>query len=465
MYINPSLSRNRGLKSPGAKHGIHAREAVRISCYFIIALCDTLALVSSFLTANYIRFGTLSNADGLTFLAVMLPIYFSVASFNSAYGGEALARTRLSYSRAAQALAVAGAVVALVVYMVKASNELSRGVFLLGWSLAFATLPTVRLVLGRLLLKILGGMPYTTVVIVDGVDYRPRSDETVVSSDELGFDPETNDPMRFNSLSENVAHADRVLIATRVERYTAWSLVLKSMAVSGELISDEADPLGIVGIGQYGRRNTLVVAKGPLHLRDRALKRAFDIAVSLFALILLSPALAIVAIAIRWEDPGPALFRQRRIGKDNRLFEMLKFRSMYSDRCDADAEQLTKKDDVRVTRVGRFIRKTSIDELPQLMNVLRGEMSIVGPRPHAISAKAADKLYWDVDPRYRHRHPMKPGLTGLAQTRGFRGPTDRTEDLTNRLSADLEYVRNWSFWFDIYLIVRTLRVVAGRNAL
>ncbi len=125
---------------------------------------------------------------------------------------------------------------------------------------------------------------------------------------------------------------------------------------------------------------------------------------------------------------------------------------------------MTTKNDPRVTRVGDFIRKTSIDELPQLINVLRGEMSIVGPRPHAMSAKAADQLYWDVDTRYRHRHSMKPGLTGLAQVRGFRGPTDRKEDLTNRLASDLEYVDRWSIWMDFYLVARTATALFGKNA-
>lgn len=117
-----------------------------------------------------------------------------------------------------------------------------------------------------------------------------------------------------------------------------------------------------------------------------------------------------------------------------------------------------------MTRVGTFIRSTSLDELPQFINVLAGDMSIVGPRPHALSAKAADILYWDVDPRYRHRHSMKPGLTGLAQVRGFRGNTERVEDLTNRLQADLEYAANWSLWHDIRIILRTFVVLRHSNA-
>jgi len=117
-----------------------------------------------------------------------------------------------------------------------------------------------------------------------------------------------------------------------------------------------------------------------------------------------------------------------------------------------------------VTRVGRFIRRTSIDELPQLINVVIGDMSIVGPRPHAVGSRAENKLFWEIDERYWHRHAAKPGLTGLAQIRGFRGATDREDDLTNRLQADLEYLNDWSLWRDIKIIVMTFGVLRHKNA-
>ena len=143
---------------------------------------------------------------------------------------------------------------------------------------------------------------------------------------------------------------------------------------------------------------------------------------------------------------------------------ILKFRTMHMALSDHKADRLTEKDDPRVTRIGAFLRRTSIDELPQLFNVLKGDMSIVGPRPHAAAAKAAQSLYWEVDERYWARHCIKPGMTGLAQVRGHRGPTDRHEDLINRLQSDLEYVTNWSIWRDLRIIVATLRVLAHDNA-
>ena len=194
------------------------------------------------------------------------------------------------------------------------------------------------------------------------------------------------------------------------------------------------------------------------------MKRAFDVVLAGGALLLLLPVLILVALAIKLDSRGPVLFTQIRIGRANQMFRMKKFRSMRVEHSDGAGEQSTARDDDRVTRVGRFIRKTSIDELPQLLNVVRGDMSIVGPRPHALSSRAADKLFWEVDERYWHRHAAKPGLTGLAQIRGYRGATMVEDDLRNRLQADLEYLATWSIWRDIKIIVLTFRVLIHRNA-
>ena len=134
------------------------------------------------------------------------------------------------------------------------------------------------------------------------------------------------------------------------------------------------------------------------------------------------------------------------------------------DCCDGNGDRSTGRDDDRITRVGRIIRMTSIDELPQLLNVLMGDMSIVGPRPHALGSRAEDKLFWEIDERYWHRHAAKPGLTGLAQIRGFRGATVHEYDLVNRLQADLEYLDHWTIWKDLKIILQTFRVLLHRNA-
>jgi lipopolysaccharide/colanic/teichoic acid biosynthesis glycosyltransferase len=169
----------------------------------------------------------------------------------------------------------------------------------------------------------------------------------------------------------------------------------------------------------------------------------------------LSPVFAAVALAVRFDSKGPILFKQKRYGFNNELIEVYKFRSMYADKADADARKLVTKGDPRVTRVGNFIRKTSLDELPQLLNVLRGELSLVGPRPHATQASAAGSLYESVVDGYFARHKVKPGMTGWAQINGWRGETDTAEKIERRVEHDLYYIENWSLTFDLYILART----------
>lgn len=193
----------------------------------------------------------------------------------------------------------------------------------------------------------------------------------------------------------------------------------------------------------------------PLRDWGRLLKTIEDKTIASVALLLLSPVMLAVAIAIRLESKGPVLFRQQRYGFNNQPIEVLKFRSMYTDMCDAKANRLVTRDDPRVTRVGRFIRKTSLDELPQLINVLRGELSLVGPRPHAHHAKAADRLYDEVVDGYFARHKVKPGITGWAQINGWRGETDTEDKIRRRVEFDLYYIENWSLLFDLQILAMT----------
>ena len=180
-------------------------------------------------------------------------------------------------------------------------------------------------------------------------------------------------------------------------------------------------------------------------------KRAFDIVVALAMLVFFAPSLLLVALLIRLESPGPVLFRQARGGLNGRLFTIYKFRSM---RCEENGEtivQATRADD-RITRVGRFIRKTSIDELPQLLNVLKGDMSLVGPRPHA---RAHDQHYGERIAGYALRFRARPGLTGLAQIQGLRGGTDNIDSMARRVRADIAYIETWSFASDLRIMLLT----------
>ena len=189
---------------------------------------------------------------------------------------------------------------------------------------------------------------------------------------------------------------------------------------------------------------------------DIVIKQAFDRIAGALALVALSPVFAATALAIKLDSPGPVFFKQKRYGFNNELIEVFKFRSMYADQLDPTAAKLVTRDDPRVTRVGRFIRKTSIDELPQLINVVfKGDLSLVGPRPHAVHAKAADRQYDEVVDGYFARHRVKPGITGWAQVNGWRGETDTQEKIQQRVEHDLYYIENWSILLDLYILAIT----------
>ena len=193
--------------------------------------------------------------------------------------------------------------------------------------------------------------------------------------------------------------------------------------------------------------------------RSRA-KRSLDVLAAVSLLLFLAPILVIIAVYIRMETRGPVLFRQRRGGLGGRAFVVFKFRTM-SVLEDGDHVRQACKKDSRVTNFGAFLRRTSLDELPQLINVVRGDMSLVGPRPHAL---AHDKEFTERCPAYGGRFAMRPGITGLAQLRGYRGDTSSIENLEARIAADLEYIETWSFWSDMKLLITTLKVPLDSRA-
>ena len=205
-----------------------------------------------------------------------------------------------------------------------------------------------------------------------------------------------------------------------------------------------------------GQVPVIDVVDRPIADWDVVMKWLFDKTIGGLLLLCALPVMAGVALAVKLDSRGPVFFKQKRYGFNNDLIEVYKFRSMYVDMSDAKADKLVTKDDPRVTRVGRFIRKTSLDELPQLINVvLKGNLSLVGPRPHAVNAKAETRLYDDAVDGYFARHRVKPGITGWAQVNGWRGETDTQEKIQRRVEHDLYYIENWSVVFDFTIMVRT----------
>ena len=207
------------------------------------------------------------------------------------------------------------------------------------------------------------------------------------------------------------------------------------------------------------------LAKTPVDGWHHIAKWCFDKTIALTLLLAASPLLILIAMAVMLDSRGPVLFRQRRYGFNGRIINIYKFRTMYHDDLDIDASVLVTRKDPRVTRVGHLLRRTSLDELPQLLNVLNGDMSIVGPRPHALQAKAEGRLYQDIVCDYALRHRIKPGITGWAQVNGWRGETDTIEKLVRRVEHDLYYIEHWSILLDLYIVAATPFVLPfQRNA-
>ena len=202
----------------------------------------------------------------------------------------------------------------------------------------------------------------------------------------------------------------------------------------------------------------------PISGADQIVKKLEDLILGAALTVALAPLLLLIALLIKIDSRGPVFFRQPREGFNNQTFRIWKFRSMYTEQAETDAIRQARKGDPRVTRVGRFLRRSSLDELPQLFNVLSGEMSLVGPRPHAPSTRAGERLFADVVSTYAARHKVKPGITGWAQVNGWRGETDTEEKLLARVEHDLHYIDNWSVLFDLAILFRSFSAFFSSRA-
>jgi Undecaprenyl-phosphate glucose phosphotransferase len=213
-----------------------------------------------------------------------------------------------------------------------------------------------------------------------------------------------------------------------------------------------------------GKVPTLDVFEAPITDWDLVMKWLFDHVVGAIVLLLAAPVMALVALAVKLDSPGPVLFRQKRFGFNNERIDVFKFRSLYHDQADPLASKVVTKNDSRVTRVGRFIRKSSLDELPQLFNVVfKSNLSLVGPRPHAVQGKLQSQLFDEAVDGYFARHRVKPGITGWAQINGWRGEIDNEEKIQKRVEFDLYYIENWSVLFDLYILLKTPLALISKN--
>lgn len=439
--------------------------SVRVVLYTLLQLLDVVAIVAGFMMASFLRDDQWLSPQGYHIVLLVVPIFLMFAFTRDSYSIDSLRSLSESVRRPFSALFATGLIVLMFTFFSQTGTDISRLAFAFAFAASAALLAVGRLIVNQIVWMKFHGMVIDQLLIIDGVPPIPF-DRGIhcVDARAAKLYPDPMDPHMLSHLSELVKGYDRIIVACARERRADWSLFLKGSDVTGELIVSGANNLGAIGLGDFGESDTLIVSRGTLNLVNRLKKRAFDLAITIPLLIFLSPLLIAVAIAIKLDSPGPVLFRQPRVGQGNRIFSIYKFRSMHSDKGDANGDQSTQVNDQRITRVGNFIRKTSIDELPQLVNVLRSEMSVVGPRPHALGSLAGDKLFWEINQRYWLRHALKPGITGLAQIRGFRGATDRQEDLEARLQSDLEYLEGWRMWRDVTILFGTAKVLMHPNA-
>ena len=439
-------------------------ERRRLQCYLAQIGVDIVALLSGFAIASYLYTGRPGVSADLVTAQLILPIFLTIAFYNGTYSINSIGNVVVGVIRSFVALILSALFVALIAFVTKSGGEFSRVGFFSGTALAAVLLVWSRPSMGAFVRWRCGANVRNDLVINDGGPAVSVPGAIQVSASTLGLRADLDDPSVLDRVGSVLRNIDRVVVSCPIERRAAWAMLLKGANVEGEVLDEQVRDLGAQGARVIGNQGMLLVSVGPLGMRSRVIKRLFDVACAVSAIVVLAPLLAFVAIAIKLEDGGSILFVQKRVGRANRFFQMYKFRSMSEGQADRDGLVSTSREDSRITRVGAFIRRTSIDELPQLFNVLKGEMSVVGPRPHALGSHAGDKLFWQVDRRYWHRHCLKPGLSGLAQIRGFRGATDSEGDLLNRLQSDLEYLEGRTIVRDITIVLLTLRVLVHERA-
>ncbi len=427
-------------------------------------LTDTASIIVGFYAASALYLGGVVGDHASNMVAVCVPLFLIFSLSNNAHNTRKVDNLWSGIGAATGALVMAASSLLLIAFFLKVGAEFSRGVFFFGVLLSLGGIVVVRAVTRAFVANRIDQGIYSILCVYDGVPMGPNPGSGAIDARAMGLHPDLSSAVGINRLGMLAKGMDRVVVHCAPQARQAWAMALKTLDVRCEIVVPELDHFAALSISRRAGHTSLLLNSGRLAWNHQLVKRGFDLVLSLAAMPFLLPLFAFVGILIKLDSKGPVFFRQERIGLGNRPFMIWKFRTMRTEMCDANASRLTSRNDDRVTRLGNVLRKTSIDELPQIINVLLGDMSLVGPRPHALGARAGALLYWDVDERYWERHVVKPGLTGLAQVRGFRGATEIEEDLSMRLQSDLEYVTTWSLRSDIRILLGTVTVLFHKNA-
>jgi Undecaprenyl-phosphate glucose phosphotransferase len=475
----------------GAARGLKRRIASPASLSALTRLADfaLLALASLIIFRLYVA---PLDGFGLRYLVVALALPLATVVLIGSFKGYTVGAYRRILPEIGRSVGLWTAVFGcftLILFFLKMGEDFSR-VWLASWFLAgLAALVVIRLVLARLVRRwtaagvlerravLVGGGP-EGVALIRALRAEPENDIRICGI----FDD--RDDSRVPALLEGYPKLGRVDELVAFGRRAEVDMLIVALPLTAEerlvqlLQRLWVLPVDIrlsAGTSKLRFRPRAYSFSGsvpfldlfdkPIADWDALAKRVFDVVVASLALIALAPVFLVTMAAIRLDSPGPVFFRQRRYGFNNEVIEVLKFRSMYHHMADPTARVCVTKDDPRVTRVGRFIRKTSIDELPQLVDVVLGKLSLVGPRPHAVNAHTQNQLWEQIVDGYFARHRVKPGITGWAQVSGWRGEVDSEDKIRQRVEHDLYYIENWSVLFDLYILALTpFRLLNSENA-
>ncbi len=444
--------------------------AVRAADFFLAAVAGAFAAL-----ALKALLGSIPTGDLAVSTCIGAAAFVVAAGRSGGYDLAVLSRLEQSAKRLLAPLLISGTAVIVAMFMLHEGTVPLRG-----WPVGFVAIGSVLILGFRLALANLirrwrnSGRLIRRVAIVGVSDFGAEFLRRLAAQPDLFQVAGVYDD-RQSRIPEHLSHiavrggVEDLLRASRTERIDMVVLALPLMAVErinvilmqlGSLVADVFLTADVAGLRYEGAQFTAIGANPVVAVDQRPIKDWQAVRKALFDRVLgaalLLPVLLLVALLIKLDSPGPVLFRQPRVGFDNRMFSICKFRTMRADQADLLADRQTTRGDPRITRVGRWLRRYSVDELPQLLNVLGGTMSLVGPRPHAPNTKAADRLFADVVGQYAVRHRVKPGITGWAQVNGWRGETQTEEQLRQRVRHDLDYIKNWSLWLDVKIVALTL---------
>lgn len=442
---------------------------------FAAAMLDAGAIVATALIAGHLYYRAAFGSPGamaghLGWGATFAIVFVLVASFRGDYGLQAYLRSARRPGHLWVSWTITFAAVLALMFLLKSSVDISRGATIVLYAAGFAAVLPLRALAGHAISRLRGAgrfAPRRVLVVGQRATIaiqrlRPRDGDMPAITHVVEID-DAADPAAQALDAARRLQPDEILIAVPWSEMDLIEALTDTLVVTPAAIrlAPERGLRRYRGLSDDAQEPGFLLVRAPLGTSEVLVKRSMDLAIASIALVLLAPVLAIVALLIKLDSAGPVLFRQTRHGFNQSTFRVFKFRSM-SVMEDGAAFTQAKRGDARVTRVGSWLRRTNIDELPQILNVLTGDMSIVGPRPHPV---ALNDAFDSRIAHYSRRHVVRPGITGWAQVHGLRGETDTEDKMRARVAYDLAYLKNWSVWLDIRIILMTLLSRASyRNA-